>query len=54
MPSWRNNKVGKEIILKRLDWFLILEILYYKVHNSRSWLDWGGGLDHSSVLSANK
>eukprot|EP01018_Ginkgo_biloba_P022601 Gb_35090 [translate_table: standard] len=49
-PTWRNNRGGKDGVAKRLDRFLVSEVIMVEAERIRSWIDSGGGYDHNPIL----
>ena len=49
-PTWKNNRCGEARVSKRLDRFLISEIIMDSRHLVRQWIGSGGLLDHSPIF----
>lgn len=50
-PTWRNRWVGEERIAKRLERFLIGDLIACSpIFQARQWVDWGGELDHNPII----
>ncbi len=50
-PTWRNKRVGDQRVAKRLDRFLVAEVLANGVEVVRQWVGSGGISDHNPILS---
>lgn len=49
-PTWRNRRTGEERIAKRLDRFLINDLMASNVPVFRQWVGEGGNSDHFPIL----
>jgi hypothetical protein len=50
LPTWRNKRVGEDIIAKRLDRFLIVDQLVASQLQFKQWVGCGGESDHLPIL----
>jgi hypothetical protein len=49
-PTWRNNRVGDASVAKRLDRFLIKDILLENPLQMKQWIGYGGISDHCPIF----
>jgi len=49
-PTWRNKRAGEQRVAKRLDRFLVAEVLALGVDVARQWVGSGGVSDHCPIF----
>eukprot|EP00253_Pinus_taeda_P027066 PITA_27066 len=49
LPTWRNRRVGKAALARRLDRFLMNDPLLQHLHHYKQWVGTGGISDHSPI-----
>jgi hypothetical protein len=49
-PTWRNNRGGEGRVAKRIDHFLVAEILVDRFFQVRQWVGSGGASDHFPIF----
>jgi len=50
VSTWRNLRGGKEGLSKRLDIFLVVDLIIIQRQRMKTWVEGGGDSDHLPIL----